>query len=169
MIWNFGDNINTDLITPGRYNITTNPKELAKIVFIEYSPDFNQKVSEGDLIVAGNNFGCGSSRETAATGLKAAGIEAIIAQSFARIFYRNCLNQGLLAIVADTSEIDPEDELEIDYKGQKIINKTKEIEIKAEIPGFMLELKEVGGMINYIKLNGTGSISKLFQEQKRDV
>jgi 3-isopropylmalate/(R)-2-methylmalate dehydratase small subunit len=168
MIWKFGDNINTDLITPGRYNITTDPVELAKIVFIEYSPEFNQKVAEGDLIVAGNNFGCGSSRETAATGLKATGIEAIIAQSFARIFYRNCLNQGLLAIVADTTQIDLEDELEIDYSNQIIINKSKGVEIEAEIPEFMLKLREVGGMINYIKQNGTDSISELFQEQKKD-
>ena len=100
MNWIFGNNINTDLITPGRYNITTDAQELAKIVFIEYRPEFVKTVKKGDLIIAGNNFGCGSSRETAVTALKACGIKTIIAKSFARIFYRNCIDQGLLAIIA---------------------------------------------------------------------
>ena len=100
-IWKFGNSINTDLITPGRYNITTERKELAKVAFIEHRPEFAKQVKPGDMIVAGRNFGCGSSRETAVTALKECGIEAIIAPSFARIFYRNAINQGLLLVVSD--------------------------------------------------------------------
>src|SRR3989338_1114920 len=111
MNWIFGDNINTDLITPGRYNITTDPVEMAKIAFIEYRPEFAKKVRQDDFLIAGSNFGCGSSRETAAIALKYCGLKAIIAKSFARIFYRNCLNQGFLAICADISGIKAKDVL----------------------------------------------------------
>lgn len=147
MNWIFGDNINTDLITPGRYNITTDAKELAKIAFIEHLPEFSKKVQNGDFIVAGNNFGCGSSRETAVTALKACGIKAIVTKSFARIFYRNCINQGLLAIVADTKNIGPNDKVKIDIKN---------------IPPLMTKFYETGGIIPYLKKNGLDSLKKLF-------
>ena len=81
MNWKFGDNINTDLITPGRYNITTDPEELARVCFIEYRPEFRQRVQSGDFVVAGHNFGCGSSRETAAVALKHSNLRAVIAKS----------------------------------------------------------------------------------------
>ena len=125
MNWIFENNINTDLITPGRFNITTDANELAKIAFIEHLPEFAKKVQKGDFIVAGNNFGCGSSRETAVTALRACGIKAIVAKSFARIFYRNCINQGLLAIIADTENIKSNDKLKIDIKKQLVINISK--------------------------------------------
>ena len=92
--WKFGDDINTDVITPGRYTVTTDRKRLGQIAFIEYRPEFAKEVQEGDVIVAGNNFGCGSSREHAPRAIRAAGIRLIIAASFARIFYRNAFNIG---------------------------------------------------------------------------
>lgn len=133
MKWVFGDNINTDLITPGRYNITTDAKELGKIAFIEYRPEFAKKVKKGDVIIAGKNFGCGSSRETAVTALKACGISKIIAKSFARIFYRNCMNQGVLAV------IDGE-----------------------PVPPLMKTLHRYGGIIPYLKKKGVTSLPLLF-------
>lgn len=162
MNWIFGNNINTDLITPGRYNITTDPKELAKILFIEYNPEFCKNAKKGDYIIGGKNFGCGSSRETAATAIKARGIKVVIAKSFARIFYRNCLNQGLLAIIADTKGIAENDVLELDVKKELIINKTKKKRIKITIPSFMITLNETGGIIPYLQKNGLDSINTLF-------
>jgi len=162
MNWIFGNNINTDLITPGRYNITTDPKELAKILFVEYRPEFCKKAKKGDIIIAGNNFGCGSSRETAATALKARGITTIIARSFARIFYRNCLNQGLLAIVADIDGIDEKDELKVDLKKKLLINKTKNTAIEITIPDSMVTLYKTGGIVPYLQKHGLDSIDMLF-------
>lgn len=163
MNWTFGNNINTDLITPGRYNITTDANELAKIVFIEHRPDFAKTVKTGDYIVAGNNFGCGSSRETAVTALKACGIKAIIAKSFARIFYRNCIDQGMLAIIADTQHIDIKDELKININQQLVFNVTQRKEIKIILPSLMIKLHEVGGIIPYLKQNGLKSLKMLFE------
>lgn len=163
MNWIFGNNINTDLITPGRYNITTDAGELAKIVFIEYRPDFAKTVKTGDFIVAGSNFGCGSSRETAVTALKACGIKAIIAKSFARIFYRNCINQGMLAIIADTQHIDINDELLIDINKQLVFNITQHKEIKAILPSLMIKLHETEGIIPYLKQNGLNALKTLFK------
>jgi len=162
MNWIFGNNINTDLITPGRYNITTDAKELAKIVFIEHRPEFTKTVKKGDFIIAGNNFGCGSSRETAVTSLKACGIKAVIAKSFARIFYRNCINWGLLAIIAETENINEKDELKINIEKQLIIIASKNTEKKAVIPPLMIKLYESGGIIPYLKKNGLESLKKLF-------
>src|SRR6516165_5844776 len=122
MNWKFGDNINTDLITPGRYNITTDPKELAKACFIEYRPEVSQNVRPGDFVVAGENFGCGSSRETAAVALKYSGIQAVLAKSYARIFFRNSINLGLLCVIANTDSIDEADQLELDVTAQKLTN-----------------------------------------------
>ncbi len=163
MNWIFSNNINTDLITPGRFNITTDPKELAKITFIEHRPEFAKNVAKGDFIIAGNNFGCGSSRETAVTALKTCGIKAIIAKSFARIFYRNCIDQGLLAIIAPTDNINENDKLKIDLEKQLVINISKKKEIKAVIPPLMIKLYESAGIIPYLKKNGLGSLKKLFE------
>src|SRR4030065_573013 len=93
--WKFGDDINTDLITPGRYNMTVDETQLGKIVFIEFRPEFSKNVQKGDIIVAGSNFGCGSSREHAPIAIKAAGVGCGISRSVARIFYRNTLQTGL--------------------------------------------------------------------------
>lgn len=162
MNWIFGDNINTDLITPGRFNITTDPKELAKIAFIEHCPEFSKNVKPGDFVIGGKNFGCGSSRETAVTALAYSGITAVIAPSFARIFYRNCLNQGLLAIIADTSGITAHDKLELLFDVQKIKNSTKKKTITASMPAIMLKLHEEGGIISHIQKYGLDSIGTLF-------
>lgn len=164
MNWIFENNINTDLITPGRYNITTDPKELAKVAFIEYEPRFAKEVTANDFIVAGTNFGCGSSRETAATALRGCEVKAVIAKSFARIFYRNCANQGVLAIIADTSGIKKVDKLELDLKNKTVVNKTKNKTIPAIIPDFMITLHEYGGITSYIKKNGFDAFEKLFQQ-----
>ena len=164
MNWIFGNNINTDLITPGRYNITTDIKELAKIAFIEHRPEFAKTVRKGDFIIAGNNFGCGSSRETAVTALKACGIKAVIAKSFARIFYRNCIDQGLLAIIAPTENINEKDEIKINISKQLVVNSSKNKEIKAVIPPLMVKLFEFEGIITYLKNNGLSSLKKLFSK-----
>lgn len=166
MNWKFGNNINTDLITPGRYNITTDPRELASIAFIEYRPEFAQKVKPGDFIIAGKNFGCGSSRETAVTALKYSGIKAIIAKSFARIFYRNCLNQGLLAITANTKNIGSNDRLKLDLKNLRLINKTQKTKQKLDIPQLMLFLYRQGGIIPYLKQNGLKALKNLAELEK---
>ncbi len=163
MNWIFGDNINTDLITPGRYNITTDSAELAKIAFIEHRPEFAKKVRKGDFIIGGSNFGCGSSRETAAMALSACGIQAIVAKSFARIFYRNCMNQGMLVITADTSQIGPKDVLKLDFEKQLVINTTKRKTLKAEMPALMMKLYKAGGIVSYLRKHGLNSVSSLFK------
>ena len=161
MNWIFGDNINTDQITPGRYNITTDQKELAKIVFIEHSPEFAKKVKKGDFIIAGSNFGCGSSRETAVSALIECGIKAIIATSFGRIFYRNCINLGLLAVICDHKKIDIDDKLKLDLKSKKLINRTKTTEFSAEIPLLMIEMNKHSGIVQFINRFGIVSFQDL--------
>ena len=161
MNWKFGDNINTDLITPGRFNITTDPTELAKACFVEYRPEFRLKVQAGDFVIAGENFGCGSSRETAPIALKHSGIQAILAKSFARIFFRNAINLGLLCIVTDTDWIDVEDELELNLENQTLRNNSKEKEVRVYIPGMMLRLHREGGIVQYLKKNGLSALSNL--------
>lgn len=161
MNWIFGDNINTDLITPGRYNITTDPVEMAKIAFIEYRPEFAKKVRQDDFLIAGSNFGCGSSRETAVIALKYCGLKAIIAKSFSRIFYRNCLNQGLLAIYADIVAIKAKDVLVLDLKNCRLENTTNKTKQKIHIPKFILTLYHAGGIITFIQKNGIKSLEQL--------
>ncbi len=165
MIWKFADNINTDFISPARQNlisnITENSDELRKLAFAEYRPEFPKNVKDGDILVAGENFGCGSSRETAAATLKVCGLSAIIAKSFARIFYRNAINIGLVCIVADTSNIDEADELEIDFDNNKIINKTKNFELGFESDGLTKRILAEGGLIAYINKNGLDSLEGL--------
>lgn len=161
MNWKFGDNINTDLITPGRYNITTNPEELARVAFIEYRPEFAGNVKPGDFVLAGENFGCGSSRETAAISLKHCGIRAVVAKSFARIFYRNAINLGLLCVIANTDSIAESDELELDLEQHQLRNKTKGTEQPVEIPSMMLRLYHEGGIIPYLKKNGLKALEDL--------
>ncbi|MCM8799103.1 MAG: 3-isopropylmalate dehydratase small subunit [Candidatus Omnitrophica bacterium] len=152
----FGDNINTDYIISGRYKFSiTDPKELAKHIFEDIVPNFSQKVKEGDFIVAGKNFGCGSSREQAPLAIKASGIKAVIAQSFARIFYRNAINLGLMLIEADTSRIKEDDELEIFLEKNKIKNISQNIEIDIKpLPALMQEILNSGGAIEYFKKHG---------------
>jgi len=150
-VWKFGDNIDTDLIIAARYLNTSDPKELALHVMEDADPDFVSKVKEGDIIVAGENFGCGSSREHAPIALKAAGISAIVAKSFARIFYRNAFNMGLpIFELKETDEIKESDIINIDLDNGKVENAEKTYDF-ASIPEFMQELISCGGLINYAK------------------
>uniref|UniRef100_UPI003AF9587A 3-isopropylmalate dehydratase small subunit n=1 Tax=Campylobacter fetus TaxID=196 RepID=UPI003AF9587A len=152
-VWKFKDNIDTDIIIAARYLNTSNPDELAKHIMEDVDKDFYSKVTKGDIIVAGENFGCGSSREHAPLALKAAGISVVIAKSFARIFYRNSFNTGLLILECQkTDDISEGDNLEVDFSGGIIKNLTQKTEYKFEpIPEFMQELVRSGGLINYAK------------------
>ena len=154
--WKFGNDINTDVITPGRYTVTTDKKQLGQIAFIEYRPEFAKQVIKGDIIVAGNNFGCGSSREHSPVAIKAAGISAVIAKSFARIFFRNSVNIGLPVFISeDVVKIDDGDEVEIDFKTGKIHDKTKGIILKLKpLPDFMQKIVEKGGLIEFLRSGG---------------
>lgn len=150
-VWKFGDNIDTDIIIAARYLNTSDEKQLAKHIMEDIDPDFVNKISSGDIIVAGDNFGCGSSREHAPIALKAAGISAVVAKSYARIFYRNSFNTGLLILEIDqTDEINEGDELSIDVNSGTIKNITQLKEYKFNaIPSFMQELLNSGGLIEY--------------------
>ncbi len=152
--WKFGDDIDTDVIIPARYLNTSDPDELAKHVMEGVDENFSAKIKKGDIIVAGKNFGCGSSREHAPIAIRAAGISAIIAKSFARIFYRNAFNIGLpIFESADASEkIRNNDELEIDADKGVIKNLSKNEEYRVKpIPSFMQELISAGGLIEWTK------------------
>ncbi len=155
-VWKFGDNISTDHIAPGRYfHLRTNLPELAKHVLEDADPEFPKKVKPGDIIVAGKNFGLGSSREHAPRIIKIAGVSCVIAKSFARIFYRNAFNIGLPLLIADTDKIDERDELEIDLENGLIKDLTKGIEIQStSIPSFMMHLLEDGGIVEHIMKHG---------------
>jgi 3-isopropylmalate/(R)-2-methylmalate dehydratase small subunit len=151
--WKFGDNIDTDLIIAARYLNTSNPQELAKHLLEDADSDFVNKISKGDIIVAGDNFGSGSSREHAPIAIKAAGISAVIASSFARIFYRNSFNMGLMIFeLKEAQEINENDKIEIDINNGKIINITQNKRYNFKpIPKFMQELVDAGGLMNYAK------------------
>ena len=151
------NDINTDYIISGRYKFKIqDPNELAKHVMEDIDPDFYNRVQKGDFLVAGTNFGCGSSREQAPMAIKYAGISAVLAKSFARIFYRNCFNLGLPAIECDTDQIKEGDELEVDFDSGKIINKTGGKEIKIPpLPKTMQILLEDGGLVEHFKKHGS--------------
>lgn len=152
--WKFGDNIDTDAIIPARYLNTSDPGELAKHVMEDADKDFPSKASSGDLIIAGANFGCGSSREHAPIAIKAAGLQAVIAKSFARIFYRNSFNIGLPIFESEEAaeKISEGDEIEVDADQGTIKNITKGEEYTAKpIPPFMQELISAGGLIEWTK------------------
>ncbi len=152
--WKFGNDIDTDAIIPARYLNTSDPKELAKHIMEDADRDFPSKVKSGDIIVAGKNFGCGSSREHAPIAIKAAGIQAVIAKSFARIFYRNSFNTGLPIFESEeaSEKIVQGDEIEIDADGGIIRNISKGETYKANpIPPFMQELISAGGLVEWTK------------------
>nr|WP_321432471.1 3-isopropylmalate dehydratase small subunit [uncultured Campylobacter sp.] len=153
MTWKFGDNIDTDVIIAARYLNTSEPALLAKHVMEDADPSFSSKVGKGDIMVAGENFGCGSSREHAPIAIKAAGVDIVIAKSFARIFYRNAFNTGLLILECkDTDKINEGDKLEVSLGNGSIKNLSKNEEYKFEaMPEFMQELVKAGGLINYAK------------------
>ncbi len=152
-VWKFGDNVDTDLIIAARYLNTSEPSELAKHVMEDADPQFVAKMKSGDIIVAGENFGCGSSREHAPIALKAAGISAIIAPTFARIFYRNAFNMGLpIFELPEANEICEGDVVRIDMAAGEVINVSQAKTYKfTPIPAFMQELVDAGGLIAYAK------------------
>ncbi|MCB2171217.1 3-isopropylmalate dehydratase small subunit [archaeon] len=153
--WNYGDDINTDFILPGIYLELTDPKEIGKHAMEGIDKEFVNKVQQGDIIVGGRNFGLGSSREQAPIALKYSGVSAVIAESFARIFYRNAANLGLPALECPnvSKEIKTGDTVEVDIEAGKIIvNGEKELEF-VPVPPFMMEILEAGGLREYIKQN----------------
>ena len=152
----FGDDISTDHIAPGRlFHLRSNLPELAKHVLEDADPEFASKMNKGDFVVAGNNFGLGSSREHAPQIIKIAGVGAVLAKSFARIFYRNAINIGLLLIECDTDKIEAGDELEIDIKSGYVKNVTKNITLPiTPLPDVMIKLLNEGGLIEHIKKHG---------------
>lgn len=156
-VWNFGANIDTDVIIAARYLNSSDPEHLAKYVMEDADPDFPKKLNRGDIIVAGENFGCGSSREHAPIALKAAGVAAVVAPSFARIFYRNAFNMGLpIFELPEALEIKEGEEISINLDSGEIKNLTNQKSYKfIPIPEFMQELIATGGLINYAKAEMT--------------
>jgi len=153
----FGNDVNTDYIISGRHKFKTlDMRELAKHVMEDLDPEFYSKVSKGDFIVAGKNFGCGSSREQAPLAIINADISAVIAKSFARIFYRNCINTGLPLIECDTDQIANGDELEVDLQQGVLHNRTQNIDIAiTPLPPVMLKILSDGGLVEHFKKYGT--------------
>lgn len=153
-VWMFGDDIDTDIIIPGRYLVLTDENELAKHAMEGLNPEFYSKTQGGDIIMAGKNFGCGSSREHAPIALKVAGISAVVAESFARIFYRNAINVGLPLL--ESEKISPSfnegDDIELDMDKGVLKNERtgEEYEVK-KLPEFMLEILNNGGLIPYLR------------------
>ncbi len=152
----FGDSISTDLIIPGRLlSLRSNLPELAKHVLEDADPTFAQRVKPGDFVVAGENFGLGSSREHAPIVIKMAGVSAVLAKSFARIFFRNAINVGLPLLVCDTSGIDDGDALEVDLGAGRVRDLTNHLDLTfSPIPEVMLHILTEGGLVPYIRNHG---------------
>jgi 3-isopropylmalate/(R)-2-methylmalate dehydratase small subunit len=153
-IWKYGDNVNTDYIIPGRYMELTDPEEMTKHVFEEHDPLFRSKIKKGDIIVGANNFGCGSSREHAALALKYIGVGSVIAESFARIFFRNCINIGLPALECPgiIKSVNFGDEIEVNLTKGIIKKVSSSIQLNFNpLPIFMIEVLKAGGLDNYLK------------------
>ncbi len=154
--WKFGDNISTDHIIPGRfYHLRSDLTELARHVFEDIAPGFHTRVSKGDIIIAGQNFGLGSSREHAPLVIKLAGIDAVVARSFARIFYRNAINVGLAAIICDIDGIEEGDQLELRMREGELLDRSNGI-VKCFSPlsSIMRDILDAGGLVHYIKKYG---------------
>ncbi|NPV92502.1 MAG: 3-isopropylmalate dehydratase small subunit [Firmicutes bacterium] len=152
----FGNDVNTDYIISGKYKFKTlDMRELAKHAMEDLDPDFYSKVAKGDLLVAGTNFGCGSSREQAPWALLYTGLSAVIAKSFARLFYRNAINCGLPLVECDTDRINAGDELEIDLAAGVIHNLTSKEDIKiTPLPAVMIKILEDGGLAAHFQKYG---------------
>jgi 3-isopropylmalate/(R)-2-methylmalate dehydratase small subunit len=160
-VWKFGDNISTDLICPGRYyHLRSNLPELAKHTLEDADPEFAARVQKGDFVVGGRNFGLGSSREHAPLIIKMSGAGAVLAQSFARIFFRNCVNVGLPAIECDTTPLAAGDELEIDLAGGTIRDITNSAEVAFRpLEPAMRKILEDGGLVEHVRKHGGFEIS----------
>jgi 3-isopropylmalate/(R)-2-methylmalate dehydratase small subunit len=152
----FGNDVNTDYIISGKYKFKTlDMKALAKHVMEDLDPNFYEKISAGDFIVAGTNFGCGSSREQAPLAIKYADVGAVLAKSFARIFYRNAINTGLPVVECDTDQIDPGDDLFVDLAAGVISNRTKRITIPIKpLPEVMIKILNDGGLAAHFRKYG---------------
>ncbi|MBI5458364.1 3-isopropylmalate dehydratase small subunit [Methanobacterium sp.] len=154
--WKFGDDISTDHIAPGRlFHLRSNLEELAKHVLEDADAEFPKKVQKGDFVVAGRNFGLGSSREHAPRIIKIAGVSAVLAKSFARIFFRNAINVGLPVLICDTDKIDVGDTLEVDLEKGVVLNKSKNLTLTfSPLPKAMLNILNDGGLSSHIKKHG---------------
>ena len=152
--WTFGENMNTDEIIPGRYNITIDPVELAKNVFCEVKPEYSRSAQPGDIIVGGQNFGCGSSREHAPIAIKGSQAKCVIAPSFARIFFRNAINIGLpiLECPEAVADITEGDDVDVNLATGEIFNRTTGNRFQAQaLPDFVLKIADAGGIVNFLK------------------
>ena len=150
----FGDNVDTDVIIPARYLTTSDPDELARHALEDLDPVFASEVEPGDVVVAGANFGCGSSREHAALALKGAGVGAVVASSFARIFFRNAINMGLAVSTCPEAvdSIDAGDEVRVDIAAGRVMNVTKDLAFDAEpLPEFVLGIVAAGGLVGWVR------------------
>lgn len=157
-IWMLDDNVNTDVIIPGRYNVTTDRTQLARYCLCEVLPEFAQEVQVGDVLMAGHNFGCGSSREHAPVAILASGVKVVIARSFARIFYRNAVNIGLPVLVCEEAVLASADgqQIEVDLAAGFIHNSTTGQTFQAEpLNPFVARIVAAGGIIEYIRQEGT--------------
>jgi 3-isopropylmalate/(R)-2-methylmalate dehydratase small subunit len=167
--WKFGDNISTDHIIPGRfYHLRSDLDELTKHVFEDIAPDFYKRVRKGDIIVGGQNFGLGSSREHAPLIIKLAGIDAVVAPSFARIFYRNAINVGLAAIICDVQGIDEGDSLELRVEEGFLSDSTKGLTRNfSPLSPIMRDILGEGGLVPYIKRYGELKVEKRVTDHDR--
>ena len=153
IVFKYGDNVDTDVIIPARYLNTSDPEELAMHCMEDIDEGFIKKVNRGDIIVAAKNFGCGSSREHAPIAIKAAGVSCVIAETFARIFYRNAINIGLPIVECPeaVAGIDAGDTVEVDFDSGTIYNRTKGTQFKGQaFPPFMQKIIDAQGLVNYI-------------------
>lgn len=152
--WVFGEDVSTDLIIPGRYLIERDPESLAKHAMEGADPNFSNDVRRGDVLIAGKNFGCGSSREHAPIALKFAGISVIVAESFARIFYRNAINQGIPVLICEgiQEKFETGDEIEVDREGGNITNLDTGESFKTDpLPPLLDDIVNAGGLLEYMK------------------
>ncbi len=152
-VWKYGDDVNTDYIIPGRYMELTDPAEMAEKAFEEHDPSFRKGVQKGDVVVGKTNFGCGSSREHAPIALAGNGVSVVLAESFARIFYRNAINIGLPALECPGihAAVEKGDKLEVDVTGGVVKNLTNGKELKFNpLPEFMVEVLNAGGLAPYL-------------------
>lgn len=157
----YGDNVDTDVIIPARYLNSFDAKELAGHAMVDIDPTFTQRLKPGDIMVAGKNFGCGSSREHAPLALKTAGVSCVIAQSFARIFYRNSLNIGfaILECPEAAKDIDEGDQVEVDFDAGVIKNLTKDKKYQAQpFPEFLQKMIQANGLVNYVNQKREGKL-----------
>jgi len=160
MVYVYGDNIDTDRIIPGKYTKTLDLTTLADHVLEDLDPEFSKQVKQGDIIVAGENFGCGSSREQAPIALKQSGVELIIAKDFARIFFRNAINIGLPVLEIGDHSIKKGNEIEYDLRNGVVKDLSAQKEYNAtKLPQIMIDILDAGGLVPYLKINKTYSIS----------